>query len=822
MGKKSYHKNSKKPVSKTPKPNIKKGRSNERFLMLDKIILLLYLGVGFLPHMNAFDVAITQWYYISIVNVITLAYIYYYKNFIEVNFHHKVAKFTFLGALLFLSLSCLSIVKSISVSESIVFICILLNTLITFFNLYIILKDKIVDLFPFIAYVLTIFLAIESLQIINHFVIENGSQPRSEDLFKGLNPTYGNRNILAASLIVKMAFTFYVLYKTKKDFLFILSLITIFLSVFSILVVGARTAIYSLPIIFLILIFGNFYLNKEENTLEQFKRYIGPLLIVFVLAFFGSLSVNKIHKGKLNAFNDLVFTKQKKDLYKDNNRVNSLASDSGRREFWSAAIDGFKSSPILGVGIGNWKMISKEELVKSKKDPNQFYPRRAHNDFLQVLSEIGIVGFLIFIGLFALVYYLLLFSFFKEEKKEKKLIALTCLAGFVAYSLDTLINFPSERTPIQILGFVLIVIALSLLKKKSIIEIPKYSKYGLIGLAVILVYLNYQMFTSAKYQMIVRNNIRGKNILKDKYKVGYDQMNNLYPSFPKLNFMGQPIDYAKAVLAYSEGKYIQTMKHLDLAIKESPYSLEHYAFKSLIYRSNKLLKNQDSSIYYAKKAFYKRPGLINQYRILKKYYITEKDTTNLLDLITKHQNFIPKDENAWIDKINFYLKYPKDLKKAGELIDSAKLELPDSKRIQELRIVKNNKSSEVITNSDSLKLKRIELQNVLNGASKLFSSKKYNEAYQEFSKGLKIAPKNEEIRLSLALTDIKLKRYNQAIEKLNKVISSGKIINGKPEYNRGLCYLRLNNKKAAGVDFRASYDKGFSMAKQLDKKILNY
>ena len=58
MKKKAYHKNSKKPVSKTPKPNIKKGRSKERFLLLDKIILLLYLGVGFLPHMNAFDVAI--------------------------------------------------------------------------------------------------------------------------------------------------------------------------------------------------------------------------------------------------------------------------------------------------------------------------------------------------------------------------------------------------------------------------------------------------------------------------------------------------------------------------------------------------------------------------------------------------------------------------------------------------------------------------------------------------------------------------------------------------------------------------------------------
>lgn len=41
-------------------------------------------------------------------------------------------------------------------------------------------------------------------------------------------------------------------------------------------------------------------------------------------------------------------------------------------------------------------MIDKEELVKSAKNSNHFYPRRAHNDFLQVLSEIGVLGFLVF------------------------------------------------------------------------------------------------------------------------------------------------------------------------------------------------------------------------------------------------------------------------------------------------------------------------------------------------------------------------------------------------------------------------------------------
>lgn len=822
MGKKVYHKNSKKTVSKTPKPNIRKGIKEERILFLDKVILTLYLAVGFLPHMNAFDVAITQWYYISIVNVLTLGYLFIYKNHIKIDIHNKFVKSVFFGALVFLLISCLSVVNSISVSESFVFLSILSNTLLAFFNLYIILKDRLSELFSFIAYILMCFLAIETLQVIYHFVVLKAGEPRSEEIFAGLNPTYGNRNILAASIIIKTAFTFYVLYTAKGIRDYFLSLSIIFLAIFSVLIIGSRTAIYSLPIIVSILFFGKLYLEGKDNLKVMIKRYLLPLSIITCIALVSVLSVNKINKGEMNSFNDLVFTKQKKYLYQEGSKIKSLASDSGRKKFWDAALDGFMSNPMLGVGIGNWKMISKEELVKSAKNSNHFYPRRAHNDFLQVLSEIGIFGFLVFLGLFVLVYLMLLKTLLSNGAANLRLMALVSLTGFVAYSLDSLINFPSERTPIQILGFLIIVVAFCLLERSKSIRIGLPIKISLSVLGILLIFSNYQMFVSAKYQMIVRNNIRGKNILTEKYKVGYEQMNRLYPSFPTLNFMGQPIDYSKAVLAYSEGKYMQALKHLDLAIKESPYSLEHYAFKSMIYRSNKMLKNQDSSIYFAKKVFYQRPGLINQYRILKKHYIAEKDTVKLFDLISKHKDFLPENEDVWLDKINFYLKYPKDVKSALFLIDSAKLMFPKSSRVQELRVINNKNASEVITNTDSLKLKRIELQKVLNKASKLFSQKKYNEAYLEFDKGLEMSPKNEEIRLSMALTDIKLKRYKDAIEKLNTVIQSNKVTNGKPEYNRGLCYLRLNNKKAAGVDFRASYDKGFSMAKSLDKRILNY
>ena len=54
-----------------------------------------------------------------------------------------------------------------------------------------------------------------------------------------------------------------------------------------------------------------------------------------------------------------------------------------------------------------------------------------------------------------------------------------------------------------------------------------------------------------------------------------------------------------------------------------------------------------------------------------------------------------------------------------------------------------------------------------------------------------------------------------------KVINSGKVTSGKPEYHRGRIHLITGNQTQAGMDFRNSYDKGYPLAKKLDKVYLD-
>ena len=818
MKKKKFHKNSKGTVSK--KNNLNEGvKDLGRNVLIDKIILILYLAVAFIPSIKALDVMFTQWYYVAILNISTLGYVLMNKKSYSLSINSKRMKYVLLGMLLFVFLALISMFKSISISESLMAINYLISTIMAFYIFYLVIKDNPKKYFEFVASVLLIFLVIESLQVIYHFMIKNGGEPRSNELFKGLNPTYGNRNILAASVIIKMSFAFYLFYTVKDNVKYIVSLVSIYLAVLAILLIGARTPIYGLPIILLTLLLGSIVINKKDSLRVQFKKYLIPVLIVAGFSFVSSLSINKIHQEKLNTLDDLIFTKPKEKLYKTNIRTASLVSDSGRKKYWVAAIDGFKSSPIIGVGIGNWKLIEKKELIKARRTSSFFYPRRVHNDFLQVLSEVGIFGFVLFVSLFVLVYFVLIKTILRRKGAyEVRLMSLICLGAFMAYTLDALINFPGERPPIQMLGVLVMLFSLLLVKKdENKFQLPKYSKLILGLTVVVVVFFSEQIYRSSKLQRIMRSSLYGKKVLTDTYSIKYDDMNNSLPSYPTLNAIGRPIDYSKSLLAYSEGKYIQTFEHLEKAIKESPYSLEHYAFKSLIYRSNKVYRNMDSSIYYAKKVFDARPGSINQYNILRLHYENTKDTLKLLDLITRHNNFIPKNKKAWVDKANFYLKYYKNKNKAEEVLDSAKLLNPDKKSIQDLKL----NIARTKKNDSLLKVKNLLRSHSVNGA-KFFAAKKYKEAYKEYKASLKIDEDNYKMILNLSLAEIKLKRYHSAIKNLTKVINSGINNTGKPEYNRGLCYMRIGNKKRAGIDFRESLKRGYAMAKKLDVRILKY
>lgn len=68
-----------------------------------------------------------------------------------------------------------------------------------------------------------------------------------------------------------------------------------------------------------------------------------------------------------------------------------------RSVYWKATGPVLSSAPMLGVGLDNWQ----EHYYRAKSDVQQ-ETNKTHNDYLQILAETGVVGFLAFAGLLGL------------------------------------------------------------------------------------------------------------------------------------------------------------------------------------------------------------------------------------------------------------------------------------------------------------------------------------------------------------------------------------------------------------------------------------
>ena len=96
-----------------------KNKMEDKNVRVNKLIILLYFVVAFVPSLGAHEIANTQWFYIAIINMLSVSYIFVRRKEYDLLTFSKLSVSVFIGAFLFLIFSVLSISQSILVSESI-------------------------------------------------------------------------------------------------------------------------------------------------------------------------------------------------------------------------------------------------------------------------------------------------------------------------------------------------------------------------------------------------------------------------------------------------------------------------------------------------------------------------------------------------------------------------------------------------------------------------------------------------------------------------------------------------------------------------------
>ena len=81
----------------------------------------------------------------------------------------------------------------------------------------------------------------------------------------------------------------------------------------------------------------------------------------------------------------------------------SAGGGTGRTDLWKVAVEMWRNHPLGGVGTGNFTVVEPRYAVRTinleRVDLVVDDPKVAHNTYLHVLTELGIVGFVAFIGM---------------------------------------------------------------------------------------------------------------------------------------------------------------------------------------------------------------------------------------------------------------------------------------------------------------------------------------------------------------------------------------------------------------------------------------
>ncbi|ODN30826.1 O-antigen ligase family protein [Fervidobacterium thailandense] len=131
-----------------------------------------------------------------------------------------------------------------------------------------------------------------------------------------------------------------------------------------------------------------------------------------------------------------------------------------RKVAWLAAVEIWKRHKVLGQGIGSYRYYGGSAVAKvCNENPKYRFAWQpfdtVHNDYLQVLAEVGLVGFGIVLALFV---WLLTYVFqnYSKLSEDKKTLFLVLTLSFTPFAVQMFFCYPVQILPNSLLALILV------------------------------------------------------------------------------------------------------------------------------------------------------------------------------------------------------------------------------------------------------------------------------------------------------------------------------------------------------------------------------
>ena len=193
------------------------------------------------------------------------------------------------------------------------------------------------------------------------------------------------------------------------------------------------------------------YLWKRRSAdVVSTDKHLEPLAMLFgavLLAVSFSVIVPpaKYGNGFVNQFSE------KTTVIGTIGSVFAPGADKDRYIIWQHTIDMITTSPVLGVGVGNWQYVY-PSFDQGDVIWRGATPIRPHNDYLWIASETGAIGLLLFVCVIVLTTLTGIRSLRDIRENLAFYQVLAACASLTAIAFHSLFSFPLERIPVTFIA----------------------------------------------------------------------------------------------------------------------------------------------------------------------------------------------------------------------------------------------------------------------------------------------------------------------------------------------------------------------------------
>ena len=499
---------------------------------ISQLFYLSYLLVFIVPMFGSIDKAFVQYLAGSIISL--THFIYNYKN----GYVKNIYTIPVIAFALFILLAFISIFYSFNISSSIIEFSRLFTTFFILLNCYFTILHNKKDL-KFIFVVISFAASLEICAVLLNFV-EFYNLAVFEKIGRAgiYNGFAGNINIAGFSILMKLMFLLYYFEKNTNNWIRSILLIILTSGFFTIALTGSRGALLSIWVSLILLITVSLIRYFKTKNKSDYLR-----IFYFIIPF-----------GISTTITELIF-----DTLRVSYRTGQIfiRGSNSRIEYWKDAIQAFIDYPLTGLGIGSWKIFSISYGSNNMRD--YVVPYHAHNDFFQILAELGVFGGILALIIVTVPLYYLLKSIVTNMNSKKSSLPIYIFLLFVVYLIDSLLNFPIAR-PIQSFTFALIIGVISVKYLKQVKINKTFNK------VLIIFYLIISIGTIYIHTRAYKSSVEQVNLFRDFNKQNFDDSIDIIEDYedqiPNITVTAMPISTLKAFYYYSNGDTIGAINRI--------------------------------------------------------------------------------------------------------------------------------------------------------------------------------------------------------------------------------------------------------------------